>query len=229
MRTAACTWAERSLSGCPKVENASRASRGIIAQPARHAGGLDRDVGENLGIGHLVDRGVGDQHGAAARQHERDPHDAVAGLGIDAAADVLERHREIAGDPGHHGVGVAERHHAGGEMIAVLVDQAMHVAQQEAFALQPLIEIGRVGAVALGKGRIDDLDAVAELDPEPARGLAHPVLAADQERAAQSLMHEARGGADHLLLLALGEHHALRPPAQALVDALQDAGHRVAP
>ena len=34
-------------------------------------------------------------------------------------------------------------------MIAVLVDQALAVAQQEALALQPLVEIGRVDGVAL--------------------------------------------------------------------------------
>ena len=64
--------------------------------------------------------------------------------------------------------------------------------------------------------------------PSVLRGLAHAVLAADQQRRAEPLLHEARGGADHLLLLALGEHHALRPPPQPLVDALQHAGDRIA-
>ena len=41
-------------------------------------------------------------------------------------------------------------------------------------------------------------------------------------------MHEACGGADHLLLLAFREHHALRPPAQPLVDPLQHARDRIA-
>jgi hypothetical protein len=48
-------------------------------------------------------------------------------------------------------------------MIAVLVDQAVDVAQQIALALQPLIEIGRIGGIAVGKRRVDDLDAAAEL------------------------------------------------------------------
>ena len=48
-------------------------------------------------------------------QRHRDADEAVAGLGVDDAAHVLERGREVAGDAGHHGVGVAERHHAGGE------------------------------------------------------------------------------------------------------------------
>ncbi len=96
----------------------------------------------------LVDNGVGDQYGAAARQHQRDAHDPMPGLGIDAAPHVLERHGEIARDAGDHGIGVAERDHAGGEMIAVLVDQALTVALQEAVALQPFVEISGIGGIA---------------------------------------------------------------------------------
>ncbi len=55
------------------------------------------------------------------------------------------------------------------------------------------------------------------------------VLAADQQRGAEPLMHEACGGADHLLLLALGEHHALRRATQPLEHLLQHAGDRIAP
>ena len=61
------------------------------------------------------------------------------------------------------------------------------------------------------------------------RGLAHPLLAADQQRRAEPLLHERGGGADHLLFLALGEHDAARLPAQALEHALQHAGDRIAP
>ena len=46
-------------------------------------------------------------------------------------------------------VGVAQRHHAGGEEVAVLVDQALAVAQQIAVALQALVEKVGVGGVAL--------------------------------------------------------------------------------
>ena len=52
------------------------------------------------------------------------------GLGSMHVAHVLERDGEIARDAGHHGVGVAERHHAGGEMIAVGVDQPLAVAHR---------------------------------------------------------------------------------------------------
>ena len=120
----------------------------------------------SLGVGHFGDGGVGDQHGAAARQHQRDAHDAMAGLGIDAAAHVFERDREVARHAGYHRIGVAERHHAGGEMIAVLIDQPLAVALQKALPLQPLIKISGIGGVARRQPRIDDLDAAAELDAE---------------------------------------------------------------
>ena len=121
----------------------------FVAEPARDAGGLDRDVGQNLGTGHLGHRGIGDQHGVPAGEHQRHAHHAMARLGIDAAADIVERHREIARDAGHHRIGIAERDHAGGEMIAVLVDQALDVALEKALALEPLVKKGGIGCVAL--------------------------------------------------------------------------------
>ena len=87
------------------------------------------------------------------------------GLGSMHAAHVLERDREVAGDAGHHGVGVAERHHAGGEMIAVLVDQPLAVAEQVAAAAAAARRDSRRSRrCACDSARIDDLDALAELD-----------------------------------------------------------------
>src|SRR5262249_47518988 len=153
---------------------------------------------------------------------------AVARLGIDDPAHVLERDREVSRDARYHRVGVAERHHAGGEVVAVGVDQPMAVALQEAFALEPLVQVVRVRCIALRERRVDDLDAATQLDAERSGSLAYAVLAADEEGAAQPLLHEARGGADHLLLLALGEDYALWPPPQPFVDALQHACDRIA-
>ena len=65
--------------------------------------------------------------------------------------------------------------------------------------------------------------------PATLRGRAHAILAADQQRGAEPLVHEARGGADHLLLLAFGEDHALGLTAQPLEHARQHAGDRIAP
>ena len=155
----------------------------LVAEPARDAGGLDRDLREILGGRHLGDRGVGDQDGAAARQDERDADHAMAGLVVDDAAHLLERDREIAGHAGHHRVGIAERHHGGGEVVAVLVDQALAIAEQEALPLQPLVEELRIERVALREARVVDLDAlVREIEPASARRLAHALLAADEDR-----------------------------------------------
>ena len=113
-------------------------------------------------------------------------------------------------------------------MVAVLVDQAMDVAKQIALALQALVEIGGVVGVARRQRGVDDLDALAELDAEVLRALADRLLAADQQRGAKPFMHEAGGGADHLLLLAFREHHALGRSPQPLEHPLQHAGGRVA-
>ena len=57
--------------------------------------------------------------------------------------------------------------------------------------------------------------------PSASARLAHPRLAADQERGAEALVHEACRGADHLLLFALGKDDALRLPAQPFEHPLQ--------
>ena len=44
--------------------------------------------------------------------------------------------------------------------VAVLVHQALAVAEQIAVALQPLVEIGRIFGIAARQPRIDDLDAL---------------------------------------------------------------------
>ena len=61
-----------------------------------------------------------------------------------------------------------------------------------------------------------------------AGGRAHAVLAADEDRRAEPLVDEGIGGADDLLLLALGEDDALGHAPHALEDALHGARDRVA-
>ena len=76
-----------------------------------------------------------------------------------------------------------------------------------------------------------DLDALAafEIDAGLARRLVNAVLASDEDGRAETLVDEGDRGADHLLLLALGEDHALRELAHALEDAVERAGDRIAP
>src|SRR5262249_58099679 len=119
------------------------------------------------------------------------------------------RLRIVAADPSHHRIGIAERHHAGGEMVPILVDQALDVALEKAVALEPLVEKGGIGCVTLRKPGVDDLDPAAQLDPQGARALAHAVLPPDEQRRPKSLLDEARRGADDLFLFAFSEHDPL--------------------
>ena len=56
------------------------------------------------------------------------------------------------------------RHHAGGEDVAVLVDHALAVAQQEAVALQALVEIVGVVDIALGDAGVGDFDILVQFE-----------------------------------------------------------------
>ena len=130
----------------------------LVAEAAGHARRFDRDFREILGGRHLGDRGVGDQDRAAARQHDRDADDAVAGLVVDHAPNLLEGDREAAGHAGHDRVRVAARDHRRGEIIAVLIDHSLAVAEQIALPLQPLIEELRIDHIALREASVVDLD-----------------------------------------------------------------------
>ena len=120
-------------------------------------------------------------------QHHGQPENAIAGPGIDDAQHVLEGAVVGAGQAGDHRVGVAVRHHAGGEHVAALVDQALAVAEQQPHALlAPIEELG-VGQIVLGQAGIVDLDAVEAADAHALQRLRDAVLAADQDRRAQPL------------------------------------------
>ena len=115
-------------------------------------------------------------------------------------------------------------------MVAVVVDQPLAVAEQEALALQALVEIVGIDAVAARQPGVDDLDALlVEVDAGVPGVLLDDVVAADQDRRAEPLVDVGDGGAHHLLLLALGEDDALGLAPHAVVDALQRRGDRVAP
>ena len=111
-------------------------------------------------------------------------------------------------------------------MIAILIDQALTVARQKALALEPFVEIGRIGGVSLRQPRVDDLDSAAQIDAEIAGGFAHTLLATDQQRSSQPLLNKAQGRADDLLLLAFGEDDALRAPPQPIMHPLQTSRRR---
>ena len=106
----------------------------LVPQAPRRGGRLDRDVGQR--------RRVRAVRGSAVSATKTVPETRASirvspnrrppGAGSMTRGDVLQRDRIAAGDAGDHGIGIAQRHHAGGEDIAVLVDQALAVAEQEA-------------------------------------------------------------------------------------------------
>ena len=114
----------------------------LVSQPARRRGGADGDVGQSA-------RPSGGNASACRRRRSCGracpsisvrPNAMPPGARVDGVADVVQAHRGRARQPGHHRVGVAGRHHAGGEHVAVLVHHALAVAQQEALPLQPRVE-----------------------------------------------------------------------------------------
>ena len=128
---------------------------------------------------------VGDQHGAAAAERDRHADHAPAGPGIEHPAHVLVGRGPVAGDAGDHAVGVPHRHHAGGEHVAVVVDEPLAVAQQIALALQAPIEELGVLVPPLGQAGVVHLDHVGEADAGRLERLADRGVAADQDRVAR--------------------------------------------
>ena len=122
------------------------------------------------------------------------------------------------------------RDHAGTEHVAVLVDLALAVAKQQAAPLvAPVQELG-VGGVALTQSSVVDLEPFRHLGDAHARhGLTHPLLAADQDRYAQAVAAPGERRADGLLLLALGERHALGVGTHPVDDHLHAARGRIEP
>ena len=134
--------------------------------------------------------------------------DAALGR-ADGLPHVVQADRSGAGQAGHHRVCVAGRHHAGSEHVAVLVHHALAVTLQESFALQARVEQLGVFRVGAGQPGVMDLDPVDDAQAQAGHGRLHPVLAADQHRAAIAGVAERDRGAHGFFFLALGEHHAL--------------------
>ncbi len=193
------------------------------------ARGLDRDVGQLLAVGQLVHLGIGDEQRAAARQHHGRTHQPLAALLVDHPADVVERGHVVAGEARDHGVGIAQRHHAGAEHVAVEIDQALAVAEQEAAPLVAAIEQLGVGAVAGRDPGVDDLQPVGQLDAQRLGGLRHPLLAADQDRRAHAVVQPGDRGPDRGPFLAFREHHPLGLGAHPVDDQLHAGSARIQP
>ena len=199
----------------------------LVAHHARVLHHLLGDGGELVGRRRLVDRGVGEEHRALARDDDGVAHRYLADFDVDHTLDVGKALGETARDASHHAGGIARRHHAGTEHVAALVDHALHVAMEITIALQPLVDEVGVGRVLGRQPRIVDLHARLVLDAERLHGLAHLLLAADQDRRAVAVVAEHHGGADRALFLALGEDDALRVGLHLLEQALQEMTGRI--
>ena len=152
----------------------------------------------------------------------------MARLVVDHAPDFLQRDREVAGDARHDRIGVTTRNHGSREVVAILVDHALAIAEQIAFPLQTLIEELGIDRIALREAGVINLDPrVRKIEPGRLGDASHTVLAADQNRFAKTLIDERIGGADHLLLFTLREHDAFGRAADALDDELHRACDRV--
>ncbi|MNS81053.1 hypothetical protein D3C72_1147530 [compost metagenome] len=173
--------------------------------------------------------GIGHEDGAVARNDQRNADDAVAGLGVDAAADILERRRIVAGNACYYRVRIAHRHHAGREMVAVVVDQALHVTQQETAALQTRIEIIDIGIDPAGEAGVGDLDIGAvEIDAGALRIGLDDIVTAEQDGGAEALSGEGNRRAHDLFFFGFRKNDPLRRAAHPLVKALCGRCHRVA-
>src|SRR5687767_5010486 len=114
-------------------------------------------------------------------------------------------------------------------MIAVGIHQPLAITDQVALALQSFVEIGGEDRVPFGERGIKDFNAAAELNTKLLGSGANAILAADELRGAEALLHKTRRRSDYLLLFAFGENHALGLTPQPGEDLLQHAGDRIAP
>ena len=106
------------------------------------------------------------------RQQDGQAEEHAAGLDRDHPRYLVEHIERVAGDPGHHRIGIAARDHAGGEDIAVLVHQALAVAIEHALALLALVEKIGIALVVVRQPRIVDFETLrANSAPSPPSSL----------------------------------------------------------
>jgi hypothetical protein len=132
----------------------------------------------------------------------------VAGLGIDAARTSSSATEKLRVTPVTMASASPSATMQAAKWLRSWLTRRWHVALQIAVALQPLVEIGRIGAL-----RCDSRALMISMPPPSSmprrRALAHARPRGPPTRGAE-LLHEARGGAVSPAPLALGEDHALR-------------------
>ena len=168
------------------------------------------NVGQFACIGVLVHTRVDDEQGVRAGDDDGEAEDLLTGTSVEHPAHVAEARIEAARQPGDHGIGLAGGDHAGGEDVAVLIDHPLAIAERLALALQPCVKKVGIFVPAAVEPRVVDLQLQRAVQPQIRKLLLNQILAADDNRRAEPGALENVRRPDRLLLLALGEHHALR-------------------
>ena len=157
---------------------------GLMTHGARLGRALFGNVRQLDGIGAVVNSGIGHEHRAPARDHDRDTEQLRVGPRIEHVTDIVEADGVASRLAGHHGVGLAVHHHAGGKHVAVLVHQPLAVAIQKSSALEAVVEEVGIDLVAFRQPSIMDLQVPGPGQAEPDDGLPDRLLAPDQDRRA---------------------------------------------
>ena len=137
---------------------------------------------------------------------------------------------KVACQARHHGISITHGHHAGGKHVAVLVGEALAIAEQEAVALQALIEIVGIVDIAVADARIENFDVFVEFEPDGGqRGcesrLRGPPELPCRARTTQSCWQRGSCGLLHLRQRPRASGCARTWP----IDSLQSPGDRIKP
>ena len=151
----------------------------------------------------------------------------MSGAVVDGLAHIVERDGEVAGEACHHRIGIAHGDHAGCKDVAILIDHALTVTQQEAIALKAFIKEVRVVDIALGDAGVRNLDILIEFQTAARHRFLDLRLATDQDGATEAGAGIAVGGADHAVFLAFRKHNTLRRHTYLAEHALQRAGNGI--
>ena len=201
----------RRAAGASELRVRHEGHLGRDAEVVHFLGRHDGDLGQRLGIGVIVDVGVGDEQGAVAHGNGVDGGQRGAGACADHVADVAQVHVEAAERAAQHGVGIAQAHHQGGNQRGGAANGSLGGFLRDAFPSHQTPVFFPVGAEARVVVGVDDLDVLAGFHSQASlldAGLDHRG-ATDQQGAGQAFVDGGLGAAQHAFVFTLGIGHAL--------------------
>ena len=173
---------------------------------------------------------IGHQHRARlARDDDGNSEGNPARHGVYRHADALKRGGIGTCGTSYHRIRLTGCHHASGKDIAVLIDQALAIALQEAIALALLIEKLRVTTRRIRKPRILDFNAIGQGNTNGIGHRRNAILAPHQDRRAIARIAETNRGTDNLFFFTFRKYHALRVLPHAFGNGFQRAHCRIQP